>query len=151
MSLVSLPLLVVGFLAAVSTPVDRTGSTNESPAVTAPAPGSPGDAALPAGEWIASSSDNICGLRDLGQLSNPARVDHPRLLKATPELKRLRDEKIDPNSPEGIQLREKAVDRVRAACEQVRRREGNCSVWRAIRNRDGRQVPDLTGRVLGEI
>ncbi len=160
MSLASLLILFAGFLAAVPVPEGsallatvRNGSTNESPvsSVWTPEVSTPVVRAAEAGEWVANSTDNICGLRDLGQLSNPARVDHPKLLKATPELQKLRDEKIDPHSPAGIQLREKAIDRVRAACEKVRAREGICSVWRAIRHRDGRQVSNLTEKVLGEL
>ena len=150
MSLASLLILVASFLAAVPVPegsalldTGRSGSRYESPASDV--------STAEAGEWVANSRDNICGLRELGQLSNPARVDHPKLLKATPELKKLRDDKIDPNSPAGIQLREKAIDRVKAACEKVRVREGICSVWRAIRHRDGRQVSNLTEKVLGEL
>ena len=101
--------------------------------------------------WVVHRADNICGLDDARMLSNPARVDYPSLLDATPEMKQIRDEKIDPNSSRGIQLRQAAVDRVRRATEKVRSSRGHCSVWKQIRHRDGRAIPDVTQLVLAEL
>lgn len=101
--------------------------------------------------WQAKTSDNICGLRELGQLSNPALVRFDELLAATAEMRKIRDEGIDPGSPEGIQLRQAAVDRVTRACERVRASHGHCSVWKSIRHSDGRSVPDLTDEVKGQL
>lgn len=101
--------------------------------------------------WIVKPSDNICGLSDATQLSNPARVDYKKLLAATPEMKEIVKEGIDPQSPEGIQLRTEAADRVAKAAEKVRQSLGHCSVWKAIRHRDGRKVPDITKKVLAEL
>jgi hypothetical protein len=98
--------------------------------------------------WIVSPADNVCGLSDPRMLSRPARVDHPVLLAATPEMRRIEREGIDPNSPLGITLRQHAIDRVVRAAERVREREGFCSVWKRIRHRDGRSVPDVTDQVL---
>lgn len=101
-------------------------------------------------EWIAKAADNICGLRDLGQLSNPAQVDFGALMSATPEMHTLKDQKIEPTSPEGIKLTNAAADRVTKACEDVRAREGYCSVWKEIRHRDGRSVTDITEKVKAQ-
>lgn len=99
------------------------------------------------GTWIADRTENICGLDDPKMLSNPAKVDYDTLLKATAEWKKMKDEKIDPNSAEGIQLRQKAAERVRDACEKSRSAKGYCSVWKSIRHADGRSIPDITDAV----
>ena len=97
--------------------------------------------------WQARAEDNICGLRDPRQVSNPARVDFRRLMDSTPEMQRLRRDRIDPNSAEGIQLTEAARSRVAEACELVMAEAGHCSVWKAIRHADGREVPEVTEAV----
>ncbi len=99
------------------------------------------------GDWIAQRSDNICGLDDPGLLSNPAVVTYDSLLERTPEVQRIHREQIDERSALGIQLRQKAADRVRDACECVRVAQSYCSVWRQIRHRDGRTIPDATAAV----
>jgi hypothetical protein len=94
--------------------------------------------------WIVDRADSICGLDDPKMLSKPAKVDYEALLAATPEMKRMKDDKVDPNSPQGIQLRQTAVTHVQAAVEKARAAGGYCSVWKAIRHKDGRAVPDIT-------
>lgn len=101
--------------------------------------------------WIADRTENICGLDDPKMLSNPAKVDYDTLLKATAEWKKMKDEKIDPNSAEGIQLRQKASERVRDACEKSRSSKGYCSVWKTIRHADGRSIPDITDAVKEQL
>lgn len=102
-------------------------------------------------KWIVDRADNICGLDDAKMLSKPAKVDYDALLKATTEMKKIRDNKIDPSSPEGIRLRQAAVDRVRSASDKVRVAEGYCSVWKDIRHQDGRTVPDITDLVKAQL
>ena len=102
-------------------------------------------------KWIVDRADNICGLDDAKMLSKPAKVEYDTLLKATSEMKKLRDDKIDANSPEGIRLRQAAVDRVRTACDKVRVAEGYCSVWKQIRHQDGRTIPDITDLVKAQL
>lgn len=101
--------------------------------------------------WICDRADNICGLDDAKTLSNPAKVEYDTLLKATTEWKKLKDEKIDANSAEGIQLRQKASERVRDGCEKVRTAKGYCSVWKTIRHSDGRAIPDITDAVKEQL
>ncbi|MCC6408333.1 MAG: hypothetical protein IT453_14305 [Planctomycetes bacterium] len=101
-------------------------------------------------DWIVKAADNICGLKDASQLSNPAVVDYDALLAATPEMKTMRDQKIDANSPEGIRLSNAAVDRVTKACEEIRTQLGHCSVWKEIRHRDGRTLTDITAKVKAQ-
>lgn len=131
-------------LLAIATPV-ATG-TGSGPVV-----GTAALADLNASKWIVDRSDNICGLDDPRMLSRPAKVDYEALLGATPEMKKLRDDKVDPNSSEGIQLRQKAVDRLRNAADKVRLSEGYCSVWKQIRHQDGRVIPDVTDLVRAQI
>lgn len=78
--------------------------------------------------WIANPIDCICGLDDPRLVSNPAVVDYPRVLNATPEMKKMRDKGIDPASPAGIQLKSQATDRVRGAAEKVRAKNEYCSI-----------------------
>lgn len=101
--------------------------------------------------WIVDRSDNICGLDDAKMLSKPAKVDYDALLKATPQYKKIKDNKIDPNSPEGIQLRQEAANKVRDACDKIRQQEGYCSVWKTIKHSDGRAVADITDLVKAQL
>ena len=102
-------------------------------------------------DWIAKSSDNVCGLKEPSQVSNPAIVDWQALLDATPEVRKLRSEKISEDSPEGIQLLNDATNRVTQACESLRSSQGHCSVWKAIRHKDGRAVTDITDLVKAQL
>ena len=97
--------------------------------------------------WVCDRADSICGLDDPKMLSKPAKVDYDALYKATSEYKKIRDDKIDPNSSEGIQLRQRAVDRIREKTESIRSQNGYCSVWKTVRHSDGRAVPDITDQV----
>ena len=101
-------------------------------------------------DWVVRPTDNLCGLRDPEQLSNPAELDFERCLAGTPEMKKVKKDGIRPDSPEGIQLRTEAVDRLRKAANTVRQAGGYCSVWKSIEHADGRRIPDLTSRVLGQ-
>jgi len=97
--------------------------------------------------YVVNKSDNICGLDQPRQLTNPAKVDYQALLDATPEAKKIKDDKIDPESSEGITLMTKARARVLKACESVRASQGHCSVWKVIRRRDGKALSDITDAV----
>lgn len=97
--------------------------------------------------WIVDMADNVCGLADPRMLSRPARIEYPALLAATPEMKRILEEGIDPNSSIGVALRQRGVDRVLRAADRVREQEGYCSVWKRISHRDGRVIPDISKQV----
>jgi hypothetical protein len=101
--------------------------------------------------WICDRSDNICGLDDPKMLSKPAKIDYEALLKATPEMKKIAADKIDPNSSEGINLKNRAADRVREKSEAVRAAQGYCSVWKTISHKDGRTIPDITDLVKAQL
>jgi hypothetical protein len=108
------------------------------------------DAAALSRDWTGKTEDNICGLRDLTQVSNPVVIDFQACLDATPEMKKIKSEKIDPKSPEGIRLVTEATNRVTQACEAVQRANGYCSVWKSIRHKDGRAVTDISSQVTAQ-
>jgi hypothetical protein len=126
-------------VASLGTGAVHPGSAHAQP--------SPAEARAALAGWICDRADNICGLDDAKMLSSPAKVDFDALYKVTPEYKKIRDDKIDPNSSEGIHLRQKAHDRIRDAAESVRAQKGHCSVWKAVKHSDGRPIPDITEAV----
>lgn len=97
--------------------------------------------------YVVNKVDNICGLSEPRQLTNPASVDYAALLAETAEMKKIAKDKIDPSSSEGITLTAKARSRVLSACETVRQSGGHCSVWKTIRRRDKRAITDVTDAV----
>ncbi len=97
--------------------------------------------------WIADASDNICGLRDPKQLSNPAVVDYPVLWEATPEIKEMKRDGIDPSSAEGKRLQQEAEDRIAKVSKKVMKADAHCSVWKKVSHKDGRTVTDLTEKL----
>lgn len=101
--------------------------------------------------WQVRPEDNIVGLSDPKMLSKPAKVDYAALMKATPEMKQMRKDRIDPTSPEGIQLKAAAQQRVQNACQTVMDQDGHCSVWKAITHSDGRAVTDITAAVKRQL
>ena len=145
-SLITIALTLPAALAAApATP----SVTTDAPAVATVST----EDALPAADdgrgtpYVVNKSDNICGLDQPRQLTKPAKVDYQALLDATPEAKKIKDEKIDPESSEGITLLTKARARVLKACESVRAAQGHCSVWKVIRRRDGKALSDITDAV----
>jgi hypothetical protein len=101
--------------------------------------------------WITRPEDNLVGLREPNTLSNPARVNFDVLFEATAEIQQMRRERIDPSSPQGIQLKDRARTRIAGACERVMHSRGHCSVWKAISHTDGREVTDVTEVVRGQL
>jgi hypothetical protein len=134
------PALALAFLTAAPLAAARPVAS-EAPLAT-PAP-------LEA-QWICKRADNVCGLRDGKQLSNPAKLNYKRCLQATPEYKKMEDEGVRSDSPEGIRLKAAAANRVRQAANTVRQAGGYCSVWKAISHKDGRRIDDLTSRVIAQ-
>jgi len=100
-----------------------------------------------ADKWVAEDEDNICGIKDLKKVSNPAKVDYDVLWDATPQIKRMKEKKIDPESTEGKALRSQAKTLITKSAELVRAAKGYCGVWKTIKNEDGRKVPDVTDDV----
>jgi hypothetical protein len=74
-------------------------------------------------------------------------VDFAVLLDATPEYKKMKDQKISATSPEGIKLNNEAVNRIALQCESIRASNGYCSVWKEIKHKDSRVITDVTDKV----
>ncbi len=102
-------------------------------------------------KWVADEDDNICGIKDLKKVSNPAKVDYDGLWEATPQIKKMKEKKIDPESTEGKALRSQAKTLITKSCELVRAAKGNCGVWKTIKNEDKRTVPDVTKDVKDKL
>lgn len=135
-------LLVLAGLALLQEPVrSQTGGT---------LPGRVEDTLVPGRDWIVRTPDNVCGLRDANQLTNPGVIDFEACLAATPEMKKIQSQGIDPKSAEGIQLRSAAITRLTNAAEAVRSANGYCSVWKEVRHKDGRAIDDLSSRVIAQ-
>ena len=118
--------------------------------VAAPAAHQAEEALTPGRDWVLRAADNVCGLRDANQLTNPAAIDFDACLAATPEMKKIESQGIDPRSAEGIQLRSAAVTRLTNAADAARNSGGYCSVWKTIRHKDGRAIDDLTNQVIAK-
>ena len=95
-------------------------------------------------KWVADEEDNICGIKDLKKVSNPAKVDYDDLWEATPQIKKMKEKKIDPESTEGKALRSQAKTLITKSCELVRAAKGHCGIWKTIKHEDGRKIPDVT-------
>jgi len=102
-------------------------------------------------KWVVDEDDNICGIKDPKKVSNPAKVDYDALWEATPQIKKMKEKKIDPESTEGKALRSEAKTLVTKTCELLRSSGGYCGVWKSIKNEDGRTVPDITDDVKAKI
>lgn len=106
--------------------------------------------AQPSG-WILNASDHISGISDEKKISNPAQVDYPSVLSATPQMQRIVREKIDPDSNEGKALRSEAKRAVVTACTTVQTSQRHCGIWKKIAHSDQRQIPDVTDLVKAEL
>ncbi len=139
----SLIKIVLGAMLLALAPVQTADAAD------AKGPASQSAAAVEPGgrDWVVKAENNICGLSDATQLSNPVVVDFQALLDATPEYKKMKDQKISATSPEGIRLNNEAVNRIATQCETIRSSNGYCSVWKEIKHKDGRAVTDVTDKV----
>jgi len=108
-------------------------------------------AAIVESKWVANEEDNICGIKDLKKVSNPAKVDYDELWEATPQIKKMKEKKIDPESAEGKALRSQAKTLITKTCESVREAKGHCGIWKSIKNEDKRSVPDVTKDVKDKL
>ena len=86
----------------------------------------------PAIEWVADEEDIICGLTDLRMIQNPGVVDWTALMDATSEMKKIKKEGIEKDSPRGIVLITRAESKCRTACFKQMRKTKVDSIWKAI-------------------
>jgi hypothetical protein len=130
----------------VSTPLPSPTPTGSGESLSTPTPedgrGTP---------YVVEKTDNICGLEEPKQLSDPVLVDCEALLEVTPQIKQMKRDKVDPNSARGIQLRTEAEALIREKCESVQSSKGHCSVWKKIERRDGGKIADITEAVKKKI
>jgi len=98
-------------------------------------------------KWIATPSDNICGIKKPEQVTQPGIISWQKALDATDEMKKIKREKIDKNSALGITLMEAATRKTRNACQKAMKDMNVDSVWKQISH--VRKVPwDVTHKVI---
>jgi len=101
----------------------------------------------PVSDWVVKSEDNVCGVSQARQITNPAKVDYEKLMSATAEMKELKREGIKRDSARGQTLVTKARDKVRQASKAVMNEKGHCSVWKKITHKKGTAVTDITSAI----
>lgn len=136
---VFIPLGLVAFI---------TPTTPASPACTAPRAMEP---VIRQVEWVIQAEDSVCGVVEARQIRKPAKVDFDRLVDLTPEGKKIKRDRIDPDSAEGVRLMNRAKSRVRDASAIIMKRQGYDSVWKDISSKKGTYITDLTAYVEIEI
>ena len=99
-------------------------------------------------DWIAEHADNLCGISKLKRVSNPALVNYDSLLEATPQMTEMREKRIKPDSIEGKTLREAARKLIVTKAQAVQKLGGYDGLWKAIANKDGRRIDDVTADVI---
>jgi hypothetical protein len=104
-----------------------------------------------ASDWKAKDTDNICGVSVVQQVSNPAKVNYDKLTEATKAYKTLVREGVSRSSARGQVLLTEARGSVLAACKKAMAADSYCSVWKAITNKKGVKVPDITQAAKQEL
>ena len=102
-------------------------------------------------DWDVEAEDSISGVREARQIKKPAVVDFDYLVGLTPEAKKIKRDKIDPNSAEGVRLMNQAKSKVRDSCSAIMKRQGYDSIWKKISSRKGVAIDDVTAYVEIEI
>ena len=102
-------------------------------------------------EWVVQAEDSVCGVVEARQIRKPAKVDFDRLVDLTPEGKKIKRDRIDPASAEGVRLMNRAKSRVRDASAIIMKRQGYDSVWKDISSKKGTYIVDLSAYVEIEI
>lgn len=102
-------------------------------------------------DWVVKAGDNVCGVSEARQISNPAKVKYDALMRATPEMKEMKRKGIDKDSARGLVLIAEAKDRIKRVAKAVMTDKGHCSVWKKISHKRGRSVTDITDTVLQKL
>ncbi|MCB9915815.1 MAG: hypothetical protein H6828_11825 [Planctomycetes bacterium] len=98
-------------------------------------------------DWVVEQEDHVTGVSNAQQITNPAKVSYDSLMDDTSEMQELKKKGIKKDSARGQVLVSAAKDRVRRAAKTVMDEKGYCSVWKAIKNKTGTAVPDITDEV----
>ena len=99
-------------------------------------------------DWVVKTGDNVCGVSEARQISNPAKVKYDALMRATPEMKEMKRKGIDKDSARGMVLISEAKARIKLVAKVVMTDKGHCSVWKKISHKRGRSATDITDTVL---
>jgi hypothetical protein len=139
----------LGDLGLVTLRVDDRGWLTGAPAEDAAASSRMGSDDGGGTPYIFSRRDNICGkgVKNPASITRPATVNYKALLAATDEARKIKKDRIDLHSAEGLKLMTGAKRKVLKACEAVRRANNHCGVWKKITRRDGRRIADITAGV----
>jgi hypothetical protein len=107
-------------------------------------------AVLLVGGWTANASDNVCGIKDVDKVSNPATIQWAIVLKETPEMKRIVKERIKKTSPEGRVLLAEARSRVTRWTNVVMKEHKYGSVWKKIEH-PNKKAKDVSRYVIAKM
>jgi hypothetical protein len=98
-------------------------------------------------DWVVKTENSVVGVSQARQITNPAKVDYDKLMKATPEMKKLRKEGIEESSARGQTLVTAAQSRIRRVARTVMTEKSHCSIWKKISHKKGTAVTDLTDTI----
>lgn len=102
-------------------------------------------------DWTVKTEDSVVGVSAARQITNPAKVNYSKLLKATPEMKEIKKDGIDKNSAQGLVLVSKAKARVARVSREIMTAKGYCSVWKKISHKKEQAVTDITALVKAKL
>jgi hypothetical protein len=102
-------------------------------------------------DWVVKTKDSVVGVSDARQITNPAKVDYSKLLKATPEMKEIKKEGIDKSSARGQTLVTQAQSRIARASRAIMTAKGYCGVWKKISHKQKQAVTDITDLVKAKL
>jgi len=101
--------------------------------------------------YIVKRADNICGISIPRHIAHPAKLNYDRVFQATPQARKMKRDRIDPESARGIILHNQGAALVRTKCVEIQQQKRYCSIWKRIRRRDGKPLPDITKLVLAAL
>jgi|TARA_Y100000034_G_scaffold133311_1_gene198435 hypothetical protein len=105
---------------------------------------------LSLGSWVAQPEDNICGIKNVQNVSNPAVIDWSSAMNITKEIKTLKKHKIDRKSARGRLLIADATDKVARASNFIMNKIEVDSVWKKITH-PTKKALNITQRVKDKI
>ena len=104
-----------------------------------------------ASDWVAISSDSICGLSSTRGVRSPGVIDYQKVYDATDSGKKMKKDGVDLDSPKGAQLDASAKREIRVACITAMNAAQLDSLWKKITNKKGILPTDVTVKVIKEL